>query len=108
MGAERRSRESHEEGGKAFRSLSAPPSRMPGRVYVWLLDPTVYIYILECTHAHKRWLVRVNSSFLGGECANAHLLAAYIRYVHARLLLIAKYYSRKLASHIYRTIYRIV
>lgn len=39
-----------EESGKAFRSLSAPPSRMPLRTYMWLLNPTMYIY----TNIHTR------------------------------------------------------
>lgn len=44
----------HEEGGKAFRSLSAPPSRMPRRICTWLLGPAMYIHIHRYSRTHTK------------------------------------------------------
>lgn len=95
----------HEGGGKAFRSLSAPPSRMLRRTYMWLLNPTIYniyIYTRARTHTHTISHVFANSSSDRCECANAHLLAAYIsdtrRLAKQFLLPISKRCSKQLKN----------
>jgi len=81
------------ESGKAFRSLSVPPSRMPLRTYMWLLDPTIYIY----TTIH----VRSRKFFLAD--AQMHVYSQYIRYMRtsgSKLLLsrISKRCSKQLKA----------
>lgn len=60
----------HERGGKAFRSLSAPPSRMLRRTYMWWLNPTIYTYIYTRARTYIHTQSFIYSQILS--CANAN------------------------------------
>lgn len=68
------------EGGKAFRSLSALPSRMPYRNDVWSYQPAVYTHVSAYTNAglaratssHEFSSVRIRCTQTRGYTRDAH------------------------------------